>query len=276
MESLNTNNYLNLVGYIINTLVTFSASFIFGFPDNAALSEKYQTLVTPTGWTFAIWGIIFLFQGIFAIVQMLSKYRSNTVIQEGVSHFYFTACLFQAAWTFAFGYEVIWLSCVFMGGILFSLLQIVKKQVKIQSTMTDFWLFKFPFSLHCGWIAAAFAVNVNTFVYAAGAQAEAQLIWSYFTLGFAPLVAIFSLVHLSPPDFTIPSVLVWATIGIASELKNPKDGIVASFAEGEIDMFRSCVIAVCVITALTTAGYAGYRVYEKINTRSTSGEYSQM
>jgi hypothetical protein len=192
MESLNTNNYLNLVGYIINILVTFSASSIFGFPDNAALSEKYQTLVsTPTGWTFAIWGIIFLFQGIFAIVQMLPKYRSDTFIHEGVSHWYFTACIFQAAWTFAFGYEVIWLSCVFMGGILFSLLQIVKKQVKIQSTMTDFWLFKFPFSLHCGWIAAAFAVNVNIFVYAAGApQAGAQL-WMLLML-FKLVTAVLS------------------------------------------------------------------------------------
>jgi len=196
MESLNTNNYLNLVGCIINTLVTFSASSIFGFPDNAALSEKYQTLVvTPTaGRTFAIWGITFLFQGIFAIVQMLPKYRSNIVIHEGVSHWYFIACIFQAAWTFAFGYEVIWLSCVFMGGILFSLLQIVKKQVKIQSTMIDFWLFKFPFSLHCGWIAAAFAVNVNIYVYAAGAQAGAQLNWSYLTSGYAVLVAVIWLI----------------------------------------------------------------------------------
>ena len=182
MESLNTNNYLNLVGCIINTLVTFSASSIFGFPDNAALSEKYQTLVsTPTGWTFAIWGIIFLFQGIFAIVQMLPKYRSDTFIHEGVSHWYFTACIFQAAWTFAFGYEVIWLSCVFMGGILFSLLQIVKKQVKIQSTMID-WR---------GWIAAAFAVNaVNIFVFAAGAQ----LNWSYLPLVYAVLVAVIWLI----------------------------------------------------------------------------------
>eukprot|EP00979_Chaetoceros_neogracilis_P016141 scaffold7120_cov255-Chaetoceros_neogracile.AAC.5 len=61
--------------------------------------------------------------------------------------------------------------------------------------MIDFWLFKFPFSLHCGWIAAAFAVNVtNIFVYAAGAQAGAQLNWSYLTLGYAVLVAVIWLI----------------------------------------------------------------------------------
>ena len=116
MESLNTNSYLNLVGYIINALVTFLASPIFGFPDNSALSEKYQTLVTPTGWTFAIWGIIFLSQGIFAIVPMLPQHRSNALVQEGVSHWYFIACVFQAAWTFAFGYELIGRSTIFFHG----------------------------------------------------------------------------------------------------------------------------------------------------------------
>lgn len=41
---VNVNNYLNLVGYIINVFVTAFASLIFGFPDNAELSEKYQTV----------------------------------------------------------------------------------------------------------------------------------------------------------------------------------------------------------------------------------------
>lgn len=38
MEPLNKTNYLNLAGYILNTLVTFAASPIFGFPDNAQVS----------------------------------------------------------------------------------------------------------------------------------------------------------------------------------------------------------------------------------------------
>mmetsp|Transcript_15384 Transcript_15384/g.23008 ORF Transcript_15384/g.23008 Transcript_15384/m.23008 type:complete len:292 (+) Transcript_15384:63-938(+) len=291
MEPLNTNNYLNLVGYIVNTLVTFAASSIFGFPDNSALSEKYQTLVTPSGVTFAIWGIVFLFQGIFAIVQMLSKYRSTDIVQEGVSYWYFVACMFQAAWTFAFGYEAIWLSTIFMGGILAALFKIVTKQTKIVSTesgtgtdtdtntntnttgYTTFWLFKFPFSIHFGWIAAAFAVNFNTFVIASGAQSGAQLSWAYLTLGYAVLVAIFALVHLDPPDFTIPSVLIWATIGIASELNNPKDSILASFEEGQIATVRNSVITICVALALATAGYGGYRVYKK---KASREEYSQM
>jgi hypothetical protein len=273
MDPLNTNNYLNLVGYIVNTLVTFAAAPIFGFPDNATLSEKYQTLVTPSGITFAIWGIVFLFQGIFAIVQMLAQYRSTVIVQEGVSYWYFVACMFQAAWTFAFGYEAIWLSTIFMAGILAALFKVVTKQTKIDTDTGGFWLFKFPFSIHFGWIAAALGVNFNTFVFAAGTQEGAQLSWAYLTLAYAVLVAVFALVHLDPPDFTIPSVLVWATIGIANELKNPKDSILASFEEGQIASIRNGVITICVSLAMVTAGYGGYRVYKKKN---PSEEYAHM
>lgn len=274
MADLNYLNYLNLVGFVINVFVTFAASSIFGFPDNAELSDKYQTIVTPAGFTFAIWGIIFIAQGIFAVVQMLSAYRSHPLVQEGVSIWYFSACIFQSAWTFAFGYEVISLSLIFMGGILGSLLPIVINQSKIEVSEPskengDFWLLKFPFSIHCGWIAAAFAVNANVLVLATGAQAAAQESWAYVTLVYAVFIGVFALLYLSPPDFTIPSVLVWATMGISSELKNPKDSIVNTFSDEAVSRVRGSVIGLCVILACVTTIYGVFRVVRKRTTNTT-------
>lgn len=270
MGPLNTNNYLNLFGYIVNAVVTFAASGIFGFPDNAELSEKYQTLVTPSGITFAIWGIIFLSQGIFAVVQMLPKYCSAILVQEGVSYWYFVACIFQSLWTFAFGYEVLWLSVIFMGGILVSLFQIFKNQSRIESDLAEFWLFKFPFSIHVGWIAAAFAVNVNVLVFAAGAPAKVQLTWAVLTLLYVITVAAYGLAFSSPFDFTLPLVLLWASIGIASELKNPKDTILYTFTLDEISQVRNGVVFICVILALSVASLAGYRWYKARKETSTT------
>lgn len=269
MSELNALNYLNLVGFIINCLVTFFASTVFGFPSNGDLSDKYQTIVTPSGFTFSIWGIIFAFQGVFSVIQMLSAYRDNILVQEGVQYWYFIACMFQSAWTFAFGYEVIWLSTTMMGGILISLAILVRLQSKIESEpslrIKDFWLLKFPFSIHCGWIAAAFAVNVNVLVLDAGTQARGQEIWAFNSLLYAVLVAVCALVYLKPPDFTIPSVLVWATFGIFSELRKPKDAIVNTFTEAVITRFRATVIGVCVVLAVATTGYGLYRNFKKKN-----------
>jgi hypothetical protein len=270
MGTLNTNNYLNLFGYLVNVLVTFAASGIFGFPDNAELSEKYHTLVTPSGITFAIWGIIFLSQGIFTILQMLPKYCDTVLVQEGVSYWYFVACIFQSMWTFAFGYEVLWLSVIFMGGILASLFQIVKTQSRIESDLADFWLLKFPFSIHAGWIAAAFAVNVNVLVFAAGAPAKVQVTWAVLSLLYFILVAAYDLAFTSPFDFTVSLVLLWASIGIASELKNPKDAILYTFTLDEISKVRNGVVSICILLALAVALFAGYRLYKARKEASTT------
>ena len=279
MTDLNTLNYLNLIGYIINFLVTFASASVFSFPDNAELSEKYQTIITPSGGTFAIWGIIFISQGIFAVIQMLSGYRSNPLVQEAVSYYYFAACMFQSLWTFAFGYEIISLSWLMMGGILASLIPIVLNQSKIElepsTEIRDFWLLKFPFSVHCGWIAAAFAVNANIFALVSGAQAGAQEACAFATLGYAVVFACFALLYLSPPDFTIPSVLVWACLGIAMELRNPTDAIMATFSDAAIARVRISVIGVGVILAIVTAVYGVKRVLKKgFTTAKGDGAYN--
>jgi len=267
MQNLNYLNYLNLSGYIVNVLVTFASAPVFGFPDNAELSAKYQTLVTPAGFTFAIWGIIFISQAVFTIFQMLPAYRSNKLVQDGVSYWYFIACIFQSAWSFAFGYEIIWLSAIIMFSILVSLVNIVTRQSAIQSSPQDsnkeFWLYKFPFSLHCGWIATAFAVNINVFIVAQNASAGAQETWAYISLGYAISVAGMAFFLLSIPDFTIPSVLIWATIGIANELKNPNDSIENLFGVEVISQIRYSVIGVRGILLVITVAYGAYRVIKK-------------
>lgn len=217
-------------------------------------------MVTPSGLTFAIWGIIFLAQGIFTVVQMLPAYRANKLVQHGVSYLYFAACVAQSIWTFVFGYEIIWSSAIVMGAILASLVYIVWRLSKMEHDKKEFWLFKFPFSIHCGWIAAAFAVNVNAFIVAAGGGRVALISWAYLTLLWAILVAVFALVYLRSPDYTIAGVLIWATIGIASELNDPLDGIAAVFTQNQISAVRNAVIAVCALVSVATAGFAGFRI----------------
>ena len=62
----------NVAFYVLNVVVTYlSMTGIFG-PTNSDLSQKYQTLVTPAGWAFSIWGAIFILEGIFVVVQVRS------------------------------------------------------------------------------------------------------------------------------------------------------------------------------------------------------------
>jgi hypothetical protein len=58
-QRLRAWHYGNVLAYVMNVLITYGIGVggLFDRPTNGELSEKYQTLVTPIGWAFAIWGL---------------------------------------------------------------------------------------------------------------------------------------------------------------------------------------------------------------------------
>lgn len=211
--SLNKINYLNVAAYAVNVFVTYLVGNggLPGSKSNNELSEKYQTLVTPVGWAFSIWGIIFLSQAVYVVVQLLAPFRAAPLVQQGVAMNYVYVCIAQSVWGFVFGYEFIEFSAVCMVTILYFLVRTVVMEAKAQdeTSTRDFWLLKFPFSIHCGWIVAASFVNINVVVvkYKAGANVQ------YFTaLASLVTILVISAYTLYKKEFVIPTVLSWATV----------------------------------------------------------------
>ena len=72
---------LNLAAYLLNTLETFGygpfSSHFTPTQNNATISDKYQTIITPFGFAFSIWGLIFLMQAIFCVVCLDPKTGSE-------------------------------------------------------------------------------------------------------------------------------------------------------------------------------------------------------
>merc|ERR1719378_1725274 len=53
-----------LIAYVMFIAVNVvSQTGAFGLPTNADISDEYMTPITPDGWTFSIWGLIFVLQG---------------------------------------------------------------------------------------------------------------------------------------------------------------------------------------------------------------------
>ena len=211
------NTYLNVLAYIINITITFLIGHgIPGTQSNDILSAKYQTLITPVGWAFSIWAIIFTSQFIFCVAQILPNFRDHPLVQRGVGYNYVGACLAQAGWGLVFGFELIELSVVFMLLILFFLVRIVMDQSKVQQENThglrDFWLLDFPFRIHCGWIVAASLVNVNLVLVKLKESASAQFSLALASLVVALVVALLRLFGSTRTHYVIPCVLVWATV----------------------------------------------------------------
>ena len=208
-SKLQAVHYANLLAYIANITVTYiiGISGLFGLPTNGELSAKYQTLVTPAGYAFSIWGLVFLSQFIWVILQLLPKFRQ--VALQGVGWWYIITCLAQCAWSVFFSQEWIVLSMIAMASILVSLVMILILQARnssvvdatterqrtttsSQSTtaaeLCSFWGFQFPFQIHCGWIWAASVVNANVVVVAEGFSASYQFLSASTSLAGLGLV----------------------------------------------------------------------------------------
>jgi len=233
-SSLNAKNYLNLFFYLINTIVTFGIGVmgIIGNGTNSELSKKYQTLVTPNATAFSIWSIIFVSQAVFTIVQLLPQFRAHPMIQKGVGYWYIYACIFQSLWSVAFAFEFIALSTVFIIGILLSLAAIIYSQYRVSSegSLKEFWLLRFPFTIHCGWIVAATLLNFNVLLVKNEAAASIQLSWAIVSLAALHGLSVILLFGIQrEPLYTISAVLSWAIGWISIELASPSGKVQDTF-----------------------------------------------
>jgi len=218
---LTARNWANLVAFIVNLGVTYGSLFgIFG-ATNSSLSKKYQTLVTPAGWAFSIWGLIFIWEGIFAICQMLPAFRASVLVHQ-VTFWWCAACAFQVLWSVFFAQEAITLAFLCMLGILGSLLALNCMADDVEHiTAEEFWLLRAPFSLHLGWIIAATAVNASVLADASGAAPATLLTLAIVSLGVVVTTAAIFATAIKKPDAIVCLTCAWALLGIYSELGSP-------------------------------------------------------
>lgn len=248
---LNHKNYLNLVAYILNTALVYgigNAGWL-GTPDNGELSRKYQTLVTPSSSAFTIWAIIYVSQGIFAGAQFLPRFRAHPMLQNGLSYWYSSVVATQIGWTISFTYEVIPLSLAFMLAIWISLISLLYSQyyTKSDGSLWEFWVLRFPFAIHAGWITAAAVLNVNVQVVSMDQPADIQLAVAIVSLAVLHAISVWVLFNIPRPNWTIAGVLSWAFGWIYSELGEPNQKITDLFSLDTINGVRYAAIAVVVV-----------------------------
>lgn len=254
-ETINGKNIANAVAYAINTLLTYGVGISgwFGTSTNIELSEKYQSLVTPKGTAFSIWSVIFLSQAVFAIIQLLGRYRDNSMIQNGVSYWYVAVCAAQVAWTLCFGFEKFILSLCFMVVLWLSLVGLIVSQYYSESSygeiskLEEFWLMRFPFAVHCGWITLALALNVNVVAVSSLASAAVQLAIAIISLAVLHAVSVWVLFGFKKPNYTIAYVLSWGSGWIYAALHDPMTLIVSTFNDQVISGVSYAALALSII-----------------------------
>ena len=182
-------------------------------------------LITPAGYAFAIWGLIYIALIAYSIYQALPAQRNSRALQR-VSWSVIGACVFQMIWIYFFLTYRFWISVFFMLGILLCLAFGYITTRSVKPTRKVRWLLQAPISLYFGWITIATVLNVAGAIYAMDIPpAEISGFSGVIAASTGGLVATMVMICVSAGiaaivawryrDATYPAVAVWGLVAIA-------------------------------------------------------------
>ena len=91
--SLSSATIILLAVFVINGLASYPKPAKVGFENTTSkVSDLFYTQVTPAGWTFSIWGIIYTFQVIWIIYGWSFVFRSSSPSAISASTYIFYSC----------------------------------------------------------------------------------------------------------------------------------------------------------------------------------------
>jgi benzodiazapine receptor len=226
----------NIVAFVLTVLVNGLAgsTTILGGKNTAQISDAYPTLITPAGYVFSIWGVIYVLLGVFVVFQALPSEKGKDY-QTRISWLFVLSSLLNIAWLFLWQFEYLGLSVVLMFLLLASLiaiylrLNIGKSAVSLREKLA----FQMPFSVYLGWITIASIANVAVTLVSVnwdgfGIGPET---WAILIVAVALLITL--LVVATRRDVAYGLVIIWALVGIAlNQSGNPNIVMTAEISAG--------------------------------------------
>lgn len=226
---------------VITLLFTIGINYLFngqdGKPSIGDVSAKYDNLLTPAGYAFSIWGLIYIGLIIFAIFQMRDFFRKDRqydfVLRIG--WWFIVANLANAAWVWAFTSDQIGLSLVIMAVIFFALLRIIlnTNMERWDAPNPVIFYIWWPFSLYFGWITVAVIINVSAYLTSIGwtggpltAETWAILILIIAAIIFVTMnwtrnmreyanVGVWGLVAIAVKNWSAYPSVAWTAVGLS-------------------------------------------------------------
>lgn len=192
-----------LVTYLLMIVMNYLANALpLNGMTTGEVSDSYSNLFAPAGYTFAIWGLIYVLLA-FHVIYQLGFFRSGersevTQLMKKIAVYFSISSVANALWIVAWHYGKLGTSIVLMLIILVSLIIINGMTVKADLSFKEKFFIRLPFSVYFGWITVATIANITAYF--------VSIDWNGF--------------GLSDQTWTVIILLVGTIIGIAALLKN--------------------------------------------------------
>ncbi len=229
MTKTNKKRILQIGNIFIPILLAIILSLLSmgqGNFSNIFQSPGEKSVIDPIGFTFAIWGPIFLFLGIYLIYQARDLFKSagNKIEMpyvERISVFFILSTIMACLWYIFWVLQIILLSTLSMVLYLVFLvigylrLDINRKPRPLKEKIA----IVVPWSMYTGWVTTATIVSITTFLESINFNEPTFILtdtnWGVVVLLVA--LAIYLVVLFTRNDLIYAGVGIWVLLGILLE-----------------------------------------------------------
>jgi hypothetical protein len=185
------------------------------------ISAFYPNYFVPAGFTFSIWGIIYLL-----LINYTISYTYFTVLSDKfpkvaaylsvINKWFWVTCFLNASWILAWHYLWIWTSVLIMLLFLSTLIYIFIKGKEKENLLnkTQSFLLYTPFLVYLGWISVATIANITALLVKIdwNGFGISPVTWSLLMMITATILAIYFIWVERTTSYSL--VIMWALWGI--------------------------------------------------------------
>ncbi len=208
--------WLNLLlapAMTITTILCFYAKPNFrGSPLGQEASEH---VVTPAGYGFSIWSLIYLGVVTYALVQALPSRRTDPLFR-GIGWWTASAFLSVSVWLVLARFNLVWATVACILWMLASLAPVLWQVSRARVNASD-WLFVvMPLSVFAGWVTVATFANTAAGLKVSGWEnvAISEAAWAAVFVLLATIIGV-AVILRTNGNIPFAATLVWAFVAIA-------------------------------------------------------------
>ena len=185
------------------------------------ISAFYPNYFVPAGFTFSIWGIIYLLLINYAIsytyfTVLSDKFPKVAAYLSVINKWFWVTCFLNASWILAWHYLWIWTSVIIMLLFLSTLIYIfiTGKEKESSLNKTQSFLLYTPFLVYLGWISVATIANTTALLVKIdwNGFGISPVTWSLIMMITATILAIYFIWVEKIASYSL--VIMWALWGI--------------------------------------------------------------
>jgi hypothetical protein len=193
-------------------------------------AEASGHVVTPAGYAFSIWSLIYLGAVAYAVVQTLPSRRADPLFRA-IGWWTASAFLAVSVWLVLARVGLVWWTVACIVWMLVSLAPVLWRVSRAEVSSADWWLVVMPLSVFAGWVTVATFANVAAGLKVSG-WADVGLSEPAWAVAMIVAVGVLgaAVTVRTGGNVAFAATVVWALVAVAVRNRVPHPVVAAAAA----------------------------------------------